>query len=45
VSLAVFIFSEESSLFFTGVSVSCCSLGLFYPKLKELVLKQVPLKS
>lgn len=28
----------------TGLSVSRCSLGLFYPELKELVLKQVSLK-
>lgn len=29
----------------TGASVLCCSLGLFYPKLKEVVLKWVILKS
>lgn len=29
---------------FTGASVLCSSLGLFYPKLKEVVLKWVILK-
>ena len=36
---------KEIGTSFTGASVLCCSLDLFYPKLKEVVLKRVPVKS